>query len=121
VKRIYARAGNPRLVTPARSLVDFWPAARPASPGAVLDWSVGALAALFLASLRSPPIHTGETSGGRHQWIVNLVDRQLEAYEEPVGRMEAEYRRRSVHPPGNQAALRVNDSVVSIDPADLLP
>jgi Uma2 family endonuclease len=54
-------------------------------------------------------------------WIVNLVDRQLEVYEEPVGRTEAEYRRRSVHLPGNQAALRVDDSVVSIDPADLLP
>jgi len=54
-------------------------------------------------------------------WIVNLIDRQLEVHEEPIGRAEAEYRRRIVYLPGSQAALRVGDSVISIDPADLLP
>lgn len=54
-------------------------------------------------------------------WIVNLVERQLEVYGEPIGQPEAEYRRRSVHLPGNQATLRLDDRAVSIDPADLLP
>ena len=61
-------------------------------------------------------------AGIRAYWIVNLVDRQVEVHEDPTGPVaEPAYRRRAVHRAAQPIVLRLGESVLTIDPAALLP
>jgi Uma2 family endonuclease len=60
-------------------------------------------------------------AGIAQYWIVNLVENQIEVYQEPLG-AEGRYARRDDYRPGQVVSLRLGDSdVIEVAVSEILP
>ena len=78
-----------------------------------------------LALDRGRKLRIYAAAGVSPYWIVNLVDRRVEAYDEPTpgdgtDANPPDYRRRD-YSPGEAVSFRCGDAAVTLDVADLLP